>query len=187
MQYKFNQIPLVDDNSLDFEVIPGELLRIEISTSLANKRESIAKNITKEVLKVGFRDLSINKQKFFQQIFNPCSVGKYLSEVGEYTEKEIADFIQQLNQYNIDLKAEDKVNKLPSNLQRAILLKVQMKKDKLLVVDTSGMYLSLLVISYQLLNEFLNNGGTCIEITYPPLGGEELNTYIQSNIKVITL
>ncbi len=49
------------------------------------------------------------------------------------------------------------------------------------------MYLSCLEVCNGIMQKILDNGGACLEITYPPYGGDSLDKVFGERLKVIGL
>ena len=44
---------------------------------------------------------------------------------------------------------------------------IQLNRNKRILIETFGMYLNVLIATYDLLKEFLNQGGMIVEMAYP--------------------
>lgn len=100
-----------------------------------------------------------------------------------FSSNEIDEFIAELR-----LDPDEKVSRLSEGVQQAVFLKSISKKEGLaILICTAGMYLDALKVTYKTIKDILDNGGACLELTYPAYEDDELDKYLGVKPQVINL
>ncbi|MCB0398623.1 MAG: hypothetical protein KDD26_03190 [Winogradskyella sp.] len=165
---KIPKIKYQDITIPDIEINRGELYRIELGIShnkLRKKLSQLLENECKKLEVATVKDLKITYK--LKYLFKSKTVYDYLKQQG-IEEESIQNFIQSCKNNQLNKISERTIlSKLPEQELRLIKFFALLNYDKRIFIETSGMYLPLLVITYEIIKDFLNNGGIVIELAYP--------------------
>lgn len=171
-----------------FSFLKDEFFRIELNFSLNSYKKKIIQQITKLVEAKGFKKVTyIKRQNFISKIFKPWTVKYYLTHICKLDNNKIIEFFQMVRKYHHQNLENENIYNVDNAFRRVILLRGIIAKNNFLVIDTAGMYVSALIISYILIKELYENDGSCLEITYPPFPSYELDKYIGRKVKSIII
>ncbi|MBD0403709.1 hypothetical protein [Flammeovirga sp. EKP202] len=175
--FKFEKIDTSKENYVRVEVgISMNTQYKEISSLL---RENYCFDKSVHSIQNSFKEPLLNK------FFKSKNVFEYMSNYG-LNQTQIDDFFTISNSVSEGIGIKDSFYDLGEQQQRTIQIYIMTIQYKVIFVETEGMYLSILLLTYKLLKVFIDNGGTCIEVTYPHFkNGDDLEASISSNPKVI--
>lgn len=171
------------------EIRNGELYRIELGISHGTKRQLLNRILEKECKELKIATVNNLKTKIrLKYFFKSKTVNDYLEEKGILKEG-IYKLIQICkNCQPLKIDKETKLADLTEQEFRLIKIFVLLNHNKKIFIETSGMYLSALVGTYEILKDFLNNGGIVIELAYPHFDEtDELKWSATRNLKSIQI
>lgn len=146
----------------------GELYRIELGISHGTMRESLSTLLKKECLKQKIATVDNLKNRIkLKYLFRPKLVEDYFEEqnISSTLSKDLINYCQS-NALN-KIKLSTRIKDLSEQEFRLLKFFVLLNQNEKIYIETGGMYLSVLCGTYQLLSNFLENGGIVIELAYP--------------------
>ncbi|WP_044208722.1 hypothetical protein [Flammeovirga sp. OC4] len=175
--FKFEEIDISKENYVRIEVGISMNHQYKEISSLLRKNYCFGKSV--HSIQNSFKNPLLNK------LFKSQNVFEYMSNYG-LNQTQVDDFFTITNSVSEGINITDSFYDLGEQQQRAIQIYIMTIQYKVIFVETAGMYLSILLLTYKILKAFINNGGTCIEVTYPHFkNGDDLEVSISSNPKVI--
>ena len=155
-------------NIPSIRLLNGEMIRLEAPTIRK------ARDTFKKISKLNFTTLKVGKNVPGIAWYSSVTVREYLEKSPLSTN----DITSYCNHAKIPL--EDKLIRLSEGRKNTVMLLSLSGTNESLLISTVGMYLACLEVSYEILSNILDKGGCCIEVTYPPFDGDELERKINS-------
>ena len=182
-------LPKITFENLDIPQINmsnHKYLRIEIGNSINSKREEISKKI-----KLRYEKLSIIKQlskiSYWKKYVKKYTVLDYLIE-HEIEKSDIDKFFNYVLKAKEKLSPNDKIKDICEQQKIVIDIFILASKKNKILIETSGMYATVLHLTYLIIKKFIVENGYCVEIAYPHFGStDELGTLVSEKIRVIKL
>lgn len=152
-----------------FTVTQGELVRIEfhdllnydklLDLFIENKKcIQIKENL--KIEKIGHKEWRKGNLKYFSYF---TTVKSYLTKNTFLSQEGILKFLN-----SIECPPNRRIYSLDNITGRLIILRTLVEKEKVILMGTAGIHLKGLYLLYKIVNAHIKNGGTFIEITYPP-------------------
>lgn len=117
---------------------------------------------------------TLGKNAKRKNLFTAYTVDEYLNKNGDLSAENISDFVSKIR-----VESDQKIDSLQDGVQEAVFLKsISTKKGVGVLLFTAGMYLDALVATYETLKTILDNGGACLELTYPDFQDSELDSFL---------
>lgn len=145
----------------------GELYRIELGISHNLIRSSLYRVLKKECNKLGFSTIDdLRKGIRITHAFKSRTVNNFLID-NKIPEDKAYKLISISSDCKLKIRRGAKLKDLSHQEVRLLQFFIQMNRNKRILIETSGMYLNVLIATYDLLKEFLNQGGMIVEMAYP--------------------
>ncbi len=165
----------------------GEHYRIELGISHHSKIGLLRRILEKEssIQNVAtFKTLKENN-RIETLLFSTTIEGYFLKN--NISLEKIESLIENynLNSYQ-KVRKETKLKHLPEQELRFFKIFILMQSHKKIFIDTGGMYVSVLIMTYKLIRDFLECGGIVIELAYPHFSeNSEYDPFTTKNMRTI--
>ena len=172
----------------EIDFAENNYVRIELGISLNSQRTRISKKIKSEYTRLGIKTVGEEFHKpFWKRLFRDETVAEYLGNDG-IGNTEIEEFFKYVAQSKEEIKKEDRFNELAEQQQRAVNIFLLSRKYPKILIETAGMYLTISVLTYLIIKDYIENDGHCVEIAYPHFEPkDELGSFVADNPEVIKL
>lgn len=186
--YHFQPVDLGYTAIPAFTIAENDFLRIEVDFQLNLQRDQIVRAMLRNGRKVGFMPVApLQQPPLVKRLFKPWSVETYFRQCG-LSEAEIEAFFHKVTECNESIGRKQPLTHLHDVQKKAVFLQSALYRQKAILIDTAGMYLNILYLTYLLIKEFRASGGPCLEIAYPPFMGEdEMKHLVEPNPRTIRL
>lgn len=154
-----------------FTIKPGEIVRIEA------KSGDQAKNLHKKLVELNFTKVNVSKKLYKGSVFSNPSVLDFLTRNSRLSDAQISSFCELTG-----ILSHEKLSRLTEGQINTVVMVTLSDINELLLLSTIGMYVSCLEVCYDVLRKVLNRGGACLEVTYPPYGGDYLDKMISPEL-----
>lgn len=171
--HQFNSMTFDNLELPSMTIDPGQIIRVELQS------KDQCDFLFKYFSNLSFNKIIIGKGIKKSGFLSNQSVFTYLKNC-DVPEKEILSFCLKSN-----IARDEKIRRLTTAQQRTVELKSLISSSDFFLINSSGMYLQCLEVSYEVLYGFLNRGGSCLEFTYPPYGGNDLDKILGTRLKVL--
>lgn len=149
----------------------GEIVRLEAASSIQ------AKSLYKKLSKLHFRKIIVGKNLPKRSVFSNPSVKGYLTRNGSLSDEQISSICEKAN-----IPSNEKLFNLSEGQRNTVDLVGLSGVNEFVLLSTVGMYISCLEVCYEVIKGILDKGGACIEVTYPPFSGENLDKIINPEL-----
>jgi len=186
---KISQINFQGISLPEITIEKGELYRIELGISHGINRKLLSEILKKECNQQNIATVNNLKKRInIKSLFKSKTVKDFLAEK-EIPKEETERLINICENNQLErVKGETKLDDLSEQEFRLIKFFVLLIHNNKIFIETGGMYLSALVGTYEIIKEFLKNGGIVIELAYPHFDKtDELKWYATRNLKSVQI
>lgn len=167
----------------------GQHYRIELGISHNSKRDLLMNILEEECIIQHVTTLKRIKgnNKIKNLVFSK-TVENFFSE-NNVSEVEVEDIIRIYNSNSFNkIRRETKLKNLSEQEIRLFKIFILIQSHKKIFIDTCGMHLSVFIMTYELVRDFLKSGGIVIELAYPHFeNGSEFESFTTKNMKTIQI